>query len=86
MGEKNSAGGRRLCFKGDRRGGGPEGSALHGGGAGEREGERGGLGVVWSSVVAWHRRDSGPATTRAGGVLPRNSVGRRGRRDAGRRD
>jgi hypothetical protein len=37
---------RRLRFKGERRGGGPEGWAPCGGEAGEREGERGGLGVV----------------------------------------
>jgi hypothetical protein len=49
---KNAAWGRkfgrrwRLRFKGERRGGGPEGWAPRGGGAGEREGERG----------AWARR------------------------------
>jgi hypothetical protein len=31
--------------------------------------------------VAWQRRGSGPATARAGGALPSDSGGRRGRRD-----
>jgi hypothetical protein len=73
---------RRLHFNGKRRGGGPEGWTLRGGGAGESEGERGGLGAAWSSAVAWRRRSSDPATTRAGGALPHDSGERRSRRDA----
>jgi hypothetical protein len=48
----------------------------------ETEGERGGLGTKWSRVAVWHRRGSGPATACAGDVLPCDSGGRRGRRDA----
>jgi hypothetical protein len=45
--EKFSTGGRRLCFNGKRRGGGPEGWTLRGGGVGEREGEGGGPSAAW---------------------------------------
>jgi hypothetical protein len=50
----------------------------------KREREReGALGVAWSSVAACNRHFSGPAAVCAGGSLPRDSGGRRGRRDAG---
>jgi hypothetical protein len=57
--------------------GGPKGWTPRGGRAEEREGERGALGTA-----VCHRRDSGPATARAGGAVPRDSGGRRGRRGA----
>jgi hypothetical protein len=47
---------RRLYFKGERRGGGPEGWAPHGGETGERE--RGREGGPWrggDSTAAWRR-------------------------------
>jgi hypothetical protein len=46
---------KSLRFKGERRGGGPEGWAPHGGGAGGREGERGGHGRGGDSVVVRRR-------------------------------
>jgi hypothetical protein len=73
---------QRLHFNGKRRGGGPEGWTPRGGGAGESEGERGGLGAAWSRTVAWRRRSSDPAMARAGGALPHDSGERRGRHDA----
>jgi hypothetical protein len=54
----------------------------------KREREREGgpwCGVAWSSAAAWCRCGSGPTVVLAGGVLPRDSVKRRGRRDADRR-
>jgi hypothetical protein len=83
-GEKKSAGGRRLCFKGERWGGGPEGWAPCGGRAGAREGE-GGPGTAWSSAAAWRRCGSGSATACAGDGLLRDSGGWQGQRDTGRR-
>jgi hypothetical protein len=56
-----------------RRGGGLEGWVPRGSGA------------AWSSVAEWRRLGSGPAAACAGGALPRDSGGRRGRRDARRR-
>jgi hypothetical protein len=49
----------------------------------KREREReGALGAAWSSAAACRRRGSGSAAVRAGGALPRDSGGWRGRRDA----
>jgi hypothetical protein len=72
-------------LKGSGGEGGPKGWAPRGGGVGERERERGGPSMVWSSTTVWHRCGSGPTASRAGGALPRDSGERRGRRDAGRR-
>jgi hypothetical protein len=47
----------------------------------EREREELALGAVWSSAAVWHQCGSGPAAARTGGALPRDSGGRRRRRD-----
>jgi hypothetical protein len=43
-----------------------------------------GRGGAWARCRTSRWRGSGPTAVRAGGVLPRDSGGRRGRRDAGR--
>jgi hypothetical protein len=80
-GERVRPTGTGSCFKG-----GPVGSQRRGfGGArptrGGSGGEQGGRGVGQHDGVA--SGGSGPAATRVGGVLPRDSGGRRGWRDAG---
>jgi hypothetical protein len=75
VGRGRKFGRRRLNFKGSD-GEGPR----RGGHRVEAERERGGPGAV-----AWRRCHSGPTVALAGGALPRDSLERRGRRDAGRR-
>jgi hypothetical protein len=56
VGEKNSAGRRRLRFNGNRWGGGPEGGhRVETEQKSEKEGE-GALGAAWSSAAMWARR------------------------------
>jgi hypothetical protein len=80
-GEKDRPAAGGYVLRGAAGRGGSERWAPLGGGVGEREGG----GVVWSSAAAWHRcgSGSGPAAACAGGVLPRDSGERQGRRDAG---